>query len=277
MRNIFMVVVLSLMASVAFAGNPHNCPPGHQNIGSCAGEPFPDGYGGDFDIDNSSNAVAVGVGVGVANSQSNSNATAGAVATGGNANATGGAGGNANAVGLGVGGDSNVTVGNVSASTGDVTNTNTNTATGGEGGAGGTAVSAAVVEAGAVNVNYEYRQVRQAPSVGQGSFAISGCGVAGNVGGSNSGGAAFLGFGWTPAQCYDFMLAQAYQAVGETKAACEVLNNSKAGRRAKRRGVELPDCEPQYIVVEVPAEVDLSPYATKEALNRAFERSLQNK
>ena len=83
---------------------------------------------------------------------------------------------------------------------------------------------------------------RSAPALGQGSFAIQGCGVAGNAGHSGTGGANFLGFGFTPEQCYDFQLAQAYAAVGAYGAACEVLNVSKAGQRAKKRGVSLPVC-----------------------------------
>ena len=260
MKNVWLVLCLVLLSPVALAGKP--CPPGHQNISSCAGEPFPDGYGGDFDIDNSSNAV--GVGVGVASSESNSKA-----------NATGGS-----AVSSASGG---------SATVGDVTNNNTVTAAGGAGGAGGeggSAVAAAVVETGAVQVeegaisttvSYEYRQVRQAPSIGQGSFAISGCGVAGNAGGSNQHGAVFLGIGWTPRECYKFMLAQAYQSVGEKKAVCDILKNTKVGKRLERDGIELPECVEEVVIIEVPvpAEVDLSPYATKEALNRAFERSQQ--
>jgi len=87
-------------------------------------------------------------------------------------------------------------------------------------------------------------QVRQAPGFAQGSFAIVGCGVAANAGGSAPGGGGFLGFGYTPSQCYDFMLANAYCQAGATQACCEVLNNSKAGQRAKARGVRLPDCTP---------------------------------
>jgi hypothetical protein len=86
------------------------------------------------------------------------------------------------------------------------------------------------------------RHVRQAPGLAQGSFAIVGCGVAANAGASNVGGAGFLGFGFTPSQCYDFMLANAYCTAGATEACCEVLNNSKAGRRASKRGVRLPEC-----------------------------------
>ena len=86
---------------------------------------------------------------------------------------------------------------------------------------------------------------RSAPALGQGSFAIQGCGVAGNAGHSSTGGASFLGFGFTPEQCYDFQLAQAYAALGAVRAACDVLNFSKAGKRAKMRGVELPLCAAQ--------------------------------
>lgn len=97
-----------------------------------------------------------------------------------------------------------------------------------------------------------YQQVRQAPSIAQGSFAIQGCGAAGNVGGTNSHGAAFLGLGFTPAECYAFLLAQAYQAVGETQTACEVLNSTKAAKRAEKRGVKLADCTPVVVVEKEP-------------------------
>jgi hypothetical protein len=122
---------------------------------------------------------------------------------------------------------------------------------------------------------------RQAPALGQGSFAIQGCPVAGNAGGSNTNGAAFLGIAFTPAQCYDFMLAQSYQALGAYRAACEVLNTSKAGRRAKKRGVELPVCYPPDPIVP-PAPAPLLPAAITievkddakcdEKVNRVFER-----
>ena len=84
---------------------------------------------------------------------------------------------------------------------------------------------------------------RSAPPLAQGSFAIQGCGVAGNMGHSSTGGASFLGFGFTPEQCYDFQLAQAYAAMGAVSTACAVLNASRAGQRAKKRGIPLPVCE----------------------------------
>ncbi len=96
---------------------------------------------------------------------------------------------------------------------------------------------------------------KQAPALSQGSFAIQGCAVAGNAGGSGAGGAGFLGFGFTPEQCYDFMLAQAYASVGAHVAACEVLNASRAGQRAAKRGVKLPECSPPVPVSPPPPVV----------------------
>ena len=116
-----------------------------------------------------------------------------------------------------------------------------------------------------VNAGTTYRQVRQAPSIAQGSFAITGCSVGGNAGGSNKNGAAFLGFGWTPKECYAFMLAQAYQSIGQYEAVCDILRNTKTGKRMERDGIELPECKPEVVVV-VPQE----DYVTQEELERAF-------
>jgi len=113
------------------------------------------------------------------------------------------------------------------------------TATGGNAEGGSSDASS---NSGGNSLTVNERHVRQAPGLAQGSFAIVGCGVAANAGASNAGGAGFLGFGFTPSQCYDFMLANAYCTAGATEACCEVLNNSKAGQRAKKRGVRLPDC-----------------------------------
>lgn len=144
------------------------------------------------------------------------------------------------------------------------TNTNTNTNT-------NNSTSSSSAQGGTASVDYSYREVRQAPAVGQGSFAIQGCAVAGNVGGSNTNGAAFLGLGWTPDECYTFMLAQAYQSVGEQSAACQILNSTKAAQRARKQGVTLPSCEPSSTPAPetrsiVPA-VDTSNFVTREDLN----------
>ena len=210
---------------------------------------------------------------------------------GGGGGGAGGAGGDATAVagaiGVGVGiassTSTSLAVASSSSTASAVNNntvTNTNSATGGEATAtaeGGSAsvgdvTAVAAVESGAVtvaegavqsNLSYTYKEVKQAPAIGQGSFAIYGCNVGGNAGASGPGWAGFLGFGFTPEQCYDFMLAQAYQSIGEKKAVCDILRNSKAGKRQEKRGITLPEClpeAPQTVVVPVP--VDLSPYAT---------------
>lgn len=124
---------------------------------------------------------------------------------------------------------------------------------------------------------------RQTPGVAQGSFAIQGCAVAGNAGGSNVGGTGFLGFSFTPQQCYDFQLAQAYAALGAKESACQVLNKSKAGKRAEKRGVTLPTCTPPVTavptqtastgpVVSVPRETNC---ASKEYVGEVVGRAVK--
>lgn len=119
---------------------------------------------------------------------------------------------------------------------------------------------------------------RQAPSVAQGSIAIVGCGAGINGGGSNTHGSAFLGIAWTPADCMALQLAQAYQALGHDRAACQVLNSTKAARRAQRRGLEPPTCADPRVPPPV-APVDLSNYPTRDEVverdNRVFQSVTQ--
>lgn len=143
-----------------------------------------------------------------------------------------------------------------------------NTAEGGSGGNGG---------------NVTYRGA-SAPAVAQGSIGIVGCGAGGNAGGSNSHGAAFLGLSFVTPECHGWSLANAYLAIGERQAACEVLNTQKAAKRAKKRGAKLPDCNnlPVVVVPDVPRETepvvvnvaapDLSLYATKAELAESQRR-----
>lgn len=278
-RNIFVVGVL--LAAMSFAVNANNSGGEGNNTGcngqgnqnspceGTTGTPGTHGNGGNGG-NGGSGGIGVGVGIGVANAEANAVALTEVRNTNQNANI--------NNVNVQNSVNNTATGGNATANVGDVSATGGNaTATGGE---GGSAVSAAVVESGAVSVaegafqnSTVYKEVQQAPSIGQGSFAITGCSVAGNAGGSGPGWSGFLGFGFTPQQCYDFMLAQAYQSIGEKKAVCDILKNSKAGKRQEKRGVVLPECTPEVKTVVVPAPVDLSPYATKEELNRAFKAS----
>lgn len=169
---------------------------------------------------------------------------------------------------------------------------------GGQGGAGGSGyggeggdAKATGGDAQAINEGVEqavqFSYPRQAPAVAQGSIALAGCGAGGNAGGSNTHGAAFLGLAWVTRECHGWTLAQTYAALGYIKAACEVANSQKAARRAQKRGATLPDCNnlpvpvapaepapapsPAVVVVQTP---DLSPYATKEALDRATRQAL---
>jgi len=105
---------------------------------------------------------------------------------------------------------------------------------------GGSASSEASNQGNSQSVN-SYVE-RSAPSVGQGSFAIQGCSVAGNLGGSNIHGSAFLGIGFTPRECYKFQLAQAYQAIGNTYQACMILNSTDTMQKMAKQGVPLAEC-----------------------------------
>lgn len=121
---------------------------------------------------------------------------------------------------------------------------------GGAGGAGGSASANARSGASANNAgnsqtsNYTSINPRQAPSVAQGGLFVQGCGVGGNAGGSGVPGSAFLGLEFTPKECYLYIQAQAYFAVGERQAACQILNLTKSAKRLREAGVALPDCFP---------------------------------
>lgn len=83
-----------------------------------------------------------------------------------------------------------------------------------------------------------------APGVGLGAQFIQGCGVAGQAGGSNVHGAAILGVGFTTDECYAFMEAQAFNAIGDRESACEILHTTNAAKRAEKRlGHQLPLCD----------------------------------
>jgi len=282
MKKLFVLMALFAFTAPAFAGA---CWVNGEKVGSCQGsdccgdgEWVPDGGDGNqWQGQAQGQFQFQGQAQGQAQSQeANANATAvaGAVAVNENTNL------NANMT--------NVNVQN------DVNNTNTNTASVGDvtanGGEGGDASATATIAEGAVVVNnntergayatsyssnYAYTEARQAPSVAQGSFAISGCSVGGNAGGSNIHGSAFLGFGWTPQECYKFMLAQAYQSIGEKKAVCDILKNTKVGRRLERDGVELPECVEQVVVIATPVAPDMSKFATKEEVNEKVDRAFR--
>jgi hypothetical protein len=202
------------------------------------------------------NAVGVGVGVGLAHSDSNS------VSTAHSGDST-----------------SNATVGDT-------------TALGGESSASqeqfqSQEQSASADNAGnAQSVNINYR--RNAPSIAQGSLMPAGCGAAGNAGGSQQGGAAFLGLAWTTHECYLLQYAAAYQAIGMVDFSCDLLRTSKTVQKAlKQLGVEHPGCTTAENRQPVPAVVVLDQHShqekpegtatharVNEAIDRAFKRAV---
>lgn len=125
---------------------------------------------------------------------------------------------------------------------------------------------------------------RSAPSLGQGGLYNSGCGAGVNGGGSSPGGAGFLGATWTTHDCYLFLLAQRYEAIGMPDTACDVLNSTRAARKAfERLGIEPPDCKlkkPAEVVIEshsqpVAPAIDLSKYVTRDELVERDRRILK--
>lgn len=92
---------------------------------------------------------------------------------------------------------------------------------------------------------------------------IAGCGVAMSAGGSNVHGAAMLGFGFTTAECYAYIEAQAYWAIGDRYDACEVLHTTNAAKRSSDRGAHFLACavpEPEIRYIEVnrgPTEAEI--------------------
>lgn len=117
--------------------------------------------------------------------------------------------------------------------------------------------------------NTEYRESANAVSLAP--QIISGCQVAGQVGGSNTRGSAVLGVAFTSSECYAFIQAQAYLAVGMRQSACEILNSTDAARRAVKRGAKLPECAVPVVVVEAP----LAPaYVTQQEFQTVIKKVL---
>jgi hypothetical protein len=182
-----------------------------------------------------------------ASSDSTSRATSESLATGGDAGAyaSGGAGGNLTAAG------GNATGGNSTSTSGDSTSTADNALT--------------------LNTTVE----RSAPSIAQGSLYIGDCGGAANGGGSNSNGAGFLGFAWTPKDCKILLAAAAFRAIGMADASCDMINAlSVVKDRYKELGIKPPPCVSKPDPVPLPpADVATREYV-REVVDRAFTKAV---
>jgi hypothetical protein len=157
-------------------------------------------------------------------------------------------------------------------------NVNATGGNGGQGGSGGNAASRAVsrsdsssnsessarggnARADASNAGNTQSSVyaveRSAPPVGPGVIAPNGCGAGAQGGGSNTRGAMMAGFAWTTDECYAFILAQSFQAIGDRTSACEILLTTNAAKRAIKRGATFKQCVTTVVtrepVPELPA------------------------
>ena len=116
---------------------------------------------------------------------------------------------------------------------------------------------------------------RNAPSVAQGSLIPSGCGVAGNAGGSGVNGSGFLGIAFTTDECYKFLLAQSFSAIGMPDTACDVLLTTKAARKAFK-GKTLPSCTTAENKEEALSGERKEGTATKDYVNEVVDRALKS-
>lgn len=148
---------------------------------------------------------------------------------------------------------------NTSASTSSATNKASSSSAGGNASQG---ITTTTTDSG----NVYYKQA--ANVVSPAAMVITGCQVAGQAGGSNTRASGMLGIEFTPSECYAFIQAQAYLAVGQAQAACEILNTTNAAQRALKRGAKLPSCEPASAP---PVSND---YVTKEELQNVVKRGL---
>ena len=120
---------------------------------------------------------------------------------------------------------------------------------------------------------------RGGTSLGQGAVFIPTCGAGGNAGGSDGTKAAFLGFAYITAKCYDLTYAAAYAALGQRQAACDILRMGRYGKGARKRGIPLPEVcaepKPEQIIVPV-ATVD-EKTVSREHVEKIVEQCCQVK
>ncbi|CAM6004383.1 unnamed protein product [Sphagnum balticum] len=138
-------------------------------------------------------------------------------------------------------GNSTATGGTV-ADSGNSRSVSESSSTGGAGGNGG-AGGKAVANQGNTQISQTY-SAANVPNLGLPTQIIAGCGVSGSAGGANTKGAAILGVGFTTDECYAYIEAQAFWAIGDRQAACEILHTTNSAKRSIARGAHLPSCEP---------------------------------
>lgn len=255
MKRFCVGIVFALVSTATLATHPPKNPepPKTPDVG--------------INLGSEANAVATSDATAVA--AANSESVSGAAAVSVNHNTvSGGAGGSASAVA----GDSQASAAgghsDASAVAGDAT------ATGGSAVAHGSTASSGPSSStadNALSLTQNYTHERSAPSVAQGALYAGQCVAAGNAGGSNTGGSAFLGLAFTPYECHLARQAAAYEAAGDSVTACEIRRRSPSMLRLKKQtGFEPPPCYPKVPVAPAlavqPDPVDTSQFVTKDDL-----------
>lgn len=173
------------------------------------------------------------------------------------------------------GGASNATGGTSSATGGNVGPV---TAGGGDGGEAGAEANGTQQ----LSTSESNLVERSNPGVFLPAILVSGCGAGVNGGGSNRNDAGALGITWTTERCYGLQSAINFFAIGDYETGCNLLVDVN---RAAFKRVKKPDCaaiaqrlraasEQKVAITDLSPVPDLSRYATKEELGRAFKDRL---
>jgi hypothetical protein len=121
----------------------------------------------------------------------------------------------------------------------------------------------------------------QAPSLAQGGLYLSGCGFSANAGGSQTGGAGFLGVQFITRYCRDQAQIANEAAFGNVKTACEMNRLTPAGQRNLKRlkdaGLEpepCPGAEPKPELIPSVVVIEGESCAAKERVERVLEKCI---
>lgn len=129
----------------------------------------------------------------------------------------------------------------------------------------------------------DFNTPRQVPPVFLPALMVSECGAGANAGAADGGGAGAFGVVWTTKRCYALRSAINFFAIGEYETGCRLL--VYVNREALEAIGEKPDCKRIAAVLHLEAgenlirlppdapPVDLSKFATKEEVERAFKKS----
>lgn len=81
------------------------------------------------------------------------------------------------------------------------------------------------------------------------------------------------GFAWTTSECYAFILAQSFQAIGDRESACEILLTTNAAKRAIKRGARFPQCSQPPVTTVVTVQTPGT--YTQEQVNAIIRKAVR--